>query len=75
MDPNEHDIHNREDSFSTMMKAIASHRSWKQKTTNRDFECLDCRFIAPLNAHGRCQRCDSNGVVRTPSTQTKKRAA
>ena len=75
MDPSEHDIQNYEDSFSTVMKAIASRRSWKQRTTNRDFECLDCRFIAPLNAHGRCQRCDSNGVVCTSATRAAKRAA
>lgn len=74
MDPSEHD-QNCEDSFSTVMKAIASYKSWKQGTINRDFECLDCSFIAPLNAHGRCRRCDSNGVIHMPSTQIAKRAA
>jgi hypothetical protein len=74
MDPSEHD-QNCENSFSTVMKAIASYKSWKQETINRDFECLDCSFIAPLNAHGRCQRCDSNGVIHTPSTRIAKRAA
>jgi uncharacterized paraquat-inducible protein A len=63
MDQSEHD-QNCEDSFSTVMKAIASYKSWNQGTINRDFECLDCSFIAPLNAHGRCQKCDSNGVIR-----------
>lgn len=75
MDPSEHDNQKCEDSFSTMMKAIPSHRSWKQGTINRDFECLDCHFIAPLNAHGRCQRCDSNGVIHAPSARTEQRAA
>lgn len=27
-----------------------------------EFECLDCSLVAPLSAHGRCQRCGSNAV-------------
>ena len=27
-----------------------------------EFECLDCSLLAPLNVHGRCQRCGSNAV-------------
>lgn len=76
MDPSEHDIQNCENSFSAMMTVIASHQSRKQRAINRDFECLDCSFIAPLNAHGRCQRCDSNGVIRIhASAMMAKRAA
>ena len=54
-------ILNCKNSFSVLSKSISS---WVSSARSRDFECLDCCLIAPLNAHGRCQRCDSNGVIR-----------
>lgn len=27
------------------------------------FECMDCYYIGPLNAHGGCDRCLSRAVV------------
>jgi uncharacterized paraquat-inducible protein A len=77
-DSSENEIQGCKSSFSRPTKSIVTSPSWERRTSSspsRDFECLDCCLIAPLNAHGRCQRCDSNGVVRAPPTRTAKRAA
>jgi uncharacterized paraquat-inducible protein A len=66
-DSSEHEILNCKRSFFRLAKSIVSWPSWKRRTSSspsRDFECLDCCLIAPLDAHGRCQRCGSNGVIR-----------
>jgi len=66
-DSSEHEILNGKSSFFRLAKSIVSSPSWKRRTSSsrsRDFECLDCCLIAPLNVHGRCQRCGSNGVIQ-----------
>lgn len=68
IDSSEHGTQDCKSSFSRPAKSIVTSPAWKRKTSSspgRDFECLDCRLIAPLNAHGRCRRCDSNGVIQT----------
>jgi hypothetical protein len=57
------------------MVSSTSRKTREPVPPTRDFECLDCRLVAPLNMHGRCERCDSNGVVRIHPTSIAKRAA
>ena len=67
IDSSEHEIQDCKNSFSRLAKPVVTLPAWKRRTfssPSRDFECLDCCLIAPLNAHGRCQRCGSNGVIR-----------
>ena len=77
--PSEHEVQNRKSSFSRLTKSIVSSPFWKRRTSSslsRDYECLDCCLIAPLNVHGKCQRCGSNGVIRRQAFATMaKRAA
>ena len=69
----------RRKNHDRLLETIVNWLAGKTRDTgvpDRDFECLDCHLIAPLNLHGRCRRCDSNGVIQVrASAMVAKRVA